>query len=164
MTDPYEDIERNDAEWAVGRWKCMLKGLPENLHAVTAVALENQRIYNEMLFDGPTTCVFKRCSIPIVRRVIGGIDTDRVVISSRITSKFGNYKIIDSKLKWSIYDEDNRLAWESHKYTLDYECDWVGRFSKRISKIINDNFKKIELLAFGFLRRDDSFVMYGSLE
>lgn len=149
----------------------LLERFSEETKQTVANALEQQRLYNEELFDTPGIAAFKRTSIPIVVRVLEKLfhrAWAKVKITSEVIGKYGRYHEIDSSLKWDIYDEENRPQWEAYQLKLDYETNYVDAFSNRIADAIvahceiND-YKEFSFRAFG-VNKEGTYVVYGDFK
>ncbi len=71
-----ELIAEKEKEMLVKRWEKtnLLKSIAtEGQKQETALMLENQRLFNEMSSDNGDMAQFKRISIPLVRRIMGGL-------------------------------------------------------------------------------------------
>jgi len=148
----------------------LLDRVPEEFKQTLANALEQQRLYNEEMWDSPGIAAFKRTSIPIVVRVLEKLNKvgwAKIKVTSEVTGKFGRFHEIDSSLKWDMYDEENRPQWENHVSKLDYEAEYVADFSNKLAESIlshceiND-YKEFNFRAFGVYQ--GMYVVYGDFK
>lgn len=156
-----------DDTWEIDKWLMtrLLDGLPENCKPHVARALENQRLINEGMYDSPKASVFKRVSIPLVRRLMEAFQ-DRFVSRQQLTTKVF---YLNFKPSWELSLQDQFTeAMSSHNY-MDRECDRVtGTFLLLVSQLKNfmesEGMEKMCFLGLGREDNGNIVVFYDKVE
>lgn len=124
-------MNENTAKWD----KCgILKGVPDDFKDDMASALENQRFINESLCGTSEVAQWKRCSIPVVRRLMTELKACGVDIRSDYTRMTA--KVLKTDIKPYYMTLEQRFK---HWNTLDWECDQTADLTKNIVACIKRN-------------------------
>lgn len=144
----------------------LLNTTSEPFRETLACVLENQRRFNEQVFENHLYHMpsFKRVSIPLLVRFFSAVK-DKVDIQANLTYKFGRYTEIDASLKWDIYDEERREEWERCHVMLDYEAGYTSEFANRLAESFITFCEINEYTMFNFnavgVNKENTYVLYG---
>lgn len=108
--------------WSQGAFG-MLNGIQEDRKKMVAVALEHQRLLNEVLPESGINATFKRISIPMIRRLMAWTD----LVSHYRTSAH----VQKTSISMRVTLED-RFKRSVTQYSLDEEAERTSRVVDRL--------------------------------
>ncbi len=137
----------------------LLQKLPEYAIEDCAFVFENQRSYNEN--DTTSNASFKRCSIPLCRRIMDSLRVNMNVKSRLVEdNKFDQW--FDTRLKYQSPVQP------AGRPSLDAEVQYIAEFARDVVSRINEYMSatgKYENRSFYFLGlgvKDGSVVVFHS--